>query len=147
MKLPKLFRFLLGSTLGLVILGIGLLGLGYFVVQRMSALPERPVFENERTNTPSPSPASTSSPTNETPAEATPSPTPTDGYLATVSFSSGLSLRDNPSNDAARIGGVEFNEEVVVLEDSSDRKWQRIRSQTSDLEGWVKAGNLKRVNE
>jgi hypothetical protein len=145
MKLPKLFRFLLGSTLGLVILGIGLLGLGYYAVQRMSALPERPVFENERNNTPSPS-AANPSPTNQTPTESTPSPSPTDGYLATVSFSSGLSVRDNPSSDAARIGGVEFNQEVVVLEDSSDGDWQRIRSQTSDLEGWVKAGNLKRVN-
>jgi Bacterial SH3 domain len=143
MNLPKFFRFLLGSTLGLVILGIGLLGLGYFVVQRMSALPERPVFENER-NKPSPSPSATPSPTSQTPAESTPSPT--DGYLATVNFPSGLSVRDNPSSDAARIGGVEFNQEVVVLEDSSDGDWQRIRSQTSDLEGWVKAGNLKRVN-
>ncbi len=144
MKSPKIFRFLLGSVLGLVILGIGLLGLGYFAVQRLSTPPERPVFENERTNQSSPSPASTPSSTNSTPAEATPSLT--DGYIATVSFSGGLSVRDNPSNDAARIGGVEFNQEVVVLEDSADGDWQRIRSQTSDLEGWVKAGNLKRVN-
>ncbi|MBW4554220.1 MAG: SH3 domain-containing protein [Aphanocapsa sp. GSE-SYN-MK-11-07L] len=142
MKSPKFFRFLLGSTLGFVVLGIVLFGLGYLVVQRLSTPPERPVFDNERTNQPSPS----AQPDKPAPAATAPSPSPTDGYLATVSFSSGLSVRDNPSNDAARIGGVGFEEEVVVLEDSADGDWQRIRSQTSNVEGWVKAGNLKRVN-
>jgi Bacterial SH3 domain len=144
MKSPKFFRFLLGSTLGFVILGIVLLGLGYFAVQQLSKPPERPVFDNERTNQPSPT-AQTDKPT-PTATASSPSPSPTDGYLATVSFSGGLSMRDNPSNDAARIGGVGFEEEVVVLEDSADGDWQRIRSQASDVEGWVKAGNLKRVN-
>ncbi len=146
MKSPKFFRFVLGSTLGFIVLGVALLGLGYVVVQRLSTPPERPVFENERTNQISPAAQSNKS----TPAAATPTPSPmdspTDGYLATVSFSGGLSVRDNPSSDAARIGGVGYKEEVVVLEDSADKDWQRIRSQTSDLEGWVKAGNVQRVN-
>jgi hypothetical protein len=35
----------------------------------------------------------------------------------------------------------------VGLEESADKKWQRIRQETGDEKGWVKAGNIERVDE
>ncbi len=55
-------------------------------------------------------------------------------------------LRGAPGIDGEPIGGVDYNEQVVVIEDSADKQWQRIRIEGSDREGWVKAGNLSRVN-
>jgi hypothetical protein len=56
----------------------------------------------------------------------------------------GLIVRQQPSIDAPRIGGVEFNSQVTVLEDNADGSWQRIR--VGSVEGWVKGGNVQRVN-
>jgi hypothetical protein len=69
---------------------------------------------------------------------------PAGAYEATVSFSEGLSVRDAP--DGGRVGGVDFNEKVIVLEESEDKRWVKIRAEQSNVEGWVKAGNLTRVN-
>jgi outer membrane biosynthesis protein TonB len=90
---------------------------------------------------PQPSPTATPNPT------ATPSPSPLSLSLATVDFPSGLTVRANPSSNSARIGGVDFKEQVEVLAESPDREWQRIRSRQSGVEGWVKAANLAPVKQ
>ncbi len=59
----------------------------------------------------------------------------------------GLILRDSPDRDANRIGGVGYKEKVVVLEDTPDKEWQRVRVEQGDREGWVKGGNTERVEE
>jgi hypothetical protein len=56
----------------------------------------------------------------------------------------GLIVRQQPSTDANRLGGVEFNGIVTVLESNADGTWQRIRA--SGVEGWVKGGNVQRIN-
>jgi hypothetical protein len=33
----------------------------------------------------------------------------------------------------------------VVLEESSDKNWQKVRLEDGQQEGWVKAGNTKRT--
>jgi Bacterial SH3 domain len=142
MNPSRLFRFLLGSTLGLMILGLGVVGIGILLVQRLSAPPPRPVFENEWSMQPTPSPA-------KKPVKgakvSSPKPQNKVSYLATVSFPSGLSLRSRPQSDATRIGGVGFAEQVEVLETKADAEWIRVRVQSSRLEGWIKAGNIQRI--
>jgi hypothetical protein len=161
MSMSRFFQFFLGSTLGIAIMVAAGLGAGYLAIVRFSASPPRPTFDNERGMTPKPV-AKKSDPKNQqaqksesaspSPA-ASPSPTPTPQataspagkYLATVSYGEGLSVRSDPSVDAERIGGVDYQENVVVLEESSDQQWQRIRSEASGVEGWVKAGNIERA--
>ena len=69
---------------------------------------------------------------------------PPNAYFARVTWPQGLSLRAEPSLDAERIGGIDFNARIIILEDSSDKKWQRIRIPESQREAWVKAGNVKK---
>uniref|UniRef100_A0ACD5GQH0 SH3 domain-containing protein n=1 Tax=Desertifilum tharense IPPAS B-1220 TaxID=1781255 RepID=A0ACD5GQH0_9CYAN len=58
----------------------------------------------------------------------------------------GLILREASGTDANRVGGVGYNERVIVLQESGDKAWQKIRLNGSEQEGWVKAGNLERIN-
>lgn len=121
----------------------------YFAA-KLTTIPERPVFPNDKkivqianakpTSTAKASPVSESS--------DTPSPKPLEpgAYRALVTQPIGLILRDSANRDANRIGGVGYNEKVVVLEDSPDKEWQRIRVEDGNREGWVKGGNTEKVS-
>jgi hypothetical protein len=97
------------------------------------------------TPTPSPgqvnaSPIPTVSPT------VSPSPLESGAYEAKVSQPIGLIVRQDPSADAAQIGGVDYNQKVIVLGTSPDGNWMRVRLADGGLEGWVKAGNVEQAN-
>jgi hypothetical protein len=139
----KILQFLLGSFLGLSLMGIVAAGGLFLVVQQLTARPPRPSFDNDNPNfnaTPSPrnSPNSTAPPVAPSAVESPPG-----SYRARVAFPDGLSVRDAP--DGARVGGLDFKEEVLVLEESEDKLWIKIRSVASSLEGWIKAGNVDKV--
>ncbi|MEM8828204.1 MAG: SH3 domain-containing protein [Cyanobacteria bacterium P01_G01_bin.19] len=70
---------------------------------------------------------------------------PANSYYATVTWPEGLSLRAEPSVDAERVGGIEYNSKIVILENSNDGNWQRVLLPWNQQEGWVKAGNVKKV--
>lgn len=135
-----------------------LVGGGYFAAQylitQFTAPPPKPTFPNdkpaakpkpaakeEKPPVPQPSPSTSPAPTSSaptTPAKA--------GYQARVKLSEGLNLRDKPSRDGGRVGGLDYNDRVTVLEETSDREWQKIRLANGDLEGWIKSGYTERVN-
>jgi hypothetical protein len=45
------------------------------------------------------------------------------------------------------LGGIDYNTPVVVLEESQDGVWQKVRVVATEQEGWVKAGNVERNND
>jgi uncharacterized protein YgiM (DUF1202 family) len=57
----------------------------------------------------------------------------------------GLILRNDPNSSSAQVGGIDYNQQVTVLEKSSDGVWIRVRLEGSQKEGWVKAGNVEKV--
>jgi hypothetical protein len=118
-----------------------------YLLARLATPPPRPTFTNDPSPSPVASPAA--SPAASPVAEASPSPSPSpspviQGYPARVTQPIGLIIRQEPSVGAAQLGGVEFNREITVLEDSPDGAWQKIRS--GSVEGWVKGGNTQRLN-
>ncbi|HEY9604967.1 MAG TPA: SH3 domain-containing protein, partial [Allocoleopsis sp.] len=79
--------------------------------------------------------------------KATPKPLPPGAYKARVTWSEGLIVRDSPSVEGNRVGGVALNQEVIVLKDSPDGKWQQVRvTAEGEQEGWVRSGNVERIN-
>lgn len=146
------------------LLAIGLIvGGGYlttqFVIAKFTELPPRPSFPNDK---PSSNPAKpTAKPAASQPKASpvvavSPSPTPTpsataspkaDGNLVRITLSSGLNMREDPSVESGRIGGVDYNETVTVLETSSDQEWQKVRLEKSGLEGWIKSGYTEPVTQ
>jgi hypothetical protein len=147
MSLSGVSKFFFGVILAIALLfGAGVV-LTQYLLNRLATPPPRPVFAND----PSPAaPAPEAEVAVETPAEEAPEPLPeeapvTEGYSARVIQPIGLILRQEPSTEAAQIGGIEFNQTIVVLEDSEDGGWQRVRL-SNGAEGWVRGGNTERTN-
>jgi hypothetical protein len=147
MSLSGVSKFFFGVILAIALLfGAGVV-LTQYLLNRLATPPPRPVFAND----PSPAaPAPEAEVVVETPAEEAPEPLPeeapvTEGYSARVIQPIGLILRQEPSTEAAQIGGIEFNQTIVVLEDSEDGGWQRVRL-SNGAEGWVRGGNTERTN-
>jgi hypothetical protein len=145
-------KLILGVLLAIGILFGAGVSLTRYLLTRLATPPPRPVFAND------PSPAATSpvvvpeaSPVEPVAEEVPPeevapaSPSPAEGYSARVTQPIGLIVREQPSRESVQVGGVEFNRELVVLEDSPDGEWQRVRL-SNGAEGWVRSGNTERLN-
>lgn len=148
MKWSGLLKAFSGLLLAIaLIVGGGFLAAQYLITQ-FTAPPPKPMFAND--TSPNPQPAAIA-PKSQPPQPKTtpiaPSPKPTgSGYQARITLSEGLNVRLKPSADAERVGGVDFDEEITVLEESPDKEWQRVRGKTSGVEGWIKSGHTERMN-
>ena len=65
-------------------------------------------------------------------------------YQGKVNASSGLVMRSEPSQESARVGGIDYDASAYVLKESLDQEWVYIRQEGTKEEGWVRAGNLTR---
>lgn len=170
MSLSGIFKFLLGFLIAIALLvGSGVAVALYFVT-KLTAPPPKPIFANDKPIAkpkPSPvasqpstapvvaaSPASNATETVSTPQpEASPTPTETPSpkplepgaYRGKVTWPNGLIVRDTPGTESQRIGGIGYNQQIVVLAESDDKRWIKIRVEENNQEGWVKAGNVERV--
>ncbi|MDZ7961638.1 MAG: SH3 domain-containing protein [Aulosira sp. DedQUE10] len=163
----NLLKFILGFLLAIAILiGTGVATALYFM-NRTAIPPTKPVFSNDnplqRTQNPkagekvaaktgskpsaTPSPTSTPTSTATPKTEESPKPLPPGAYQGKVTWAQGLSLRAEPKQDAERVGGIGFNQKVVILEESDDKLWQKIRQEDTNQEGWVKAGNTQKLED
>ncbi|MBD2462415.1 SH3 domain-containing protein [Oscillatoria sp. FACHB-1407] len=155
MSWSGLIKFFTGFTLAIALLFFAGVNVTRHLITRLTAPPPRPVFPNDTpspvasaaASTPqtqaTPSPAASAAP----PVERSPSPNEAGAFEARVTEPIGLIVRQEPSRDAERLGGVEYDEVVTVLETTSDGEWQRVRLSGSGVEGWVKAGNVEQISE
>lgn len=168
-RLSATAQFILGFILGIgLIAGISSAAI-FAYYQKMSTLPQKPVFpkptvapeaeepqtvaeiEPLESNTTQDEVAEIPEVAAETPEpeESEPSAAetelPPNAYRAVVTWPQGLSLRAEPKINAGRVGGIGANATIIILEDSADGKWQRVRLPWSNQEGWVKGGNTKRT--
>ena len=155
-----LIKFLLGFSLAIaLIVGGGVATAAYFLY-KVTILPAKPVFANDKPTVKAkakkPPDAATAKRTSQpatkpsaTPTSNNPSPEPLEpgAYEARVTWPQGLSLRSEPNQDAERVGSLDYNQQIVVLQESTDKNWQQVRLKDSEQKGWVKAGNTKRITE
>ena len=160
MTLAGVAKFVLGVSLAIALtLGGGVL-IGLYFMYRVTTHPPKPVFPNEKVAAKakkSPQVTTTASPTGATPPKPSETPKssettaakplPPGTYKARVNWSQGLSLRGEPNTQAERVGGLEYNQQVIVLEESADKNWQKVRLADGELEGWIKAGNIERIQQ
>ncbi|MDX2216092.1 MAG: SH3 domain-containing protein [Oculatellaceae cyanobacterium bins.114] len=155
MSWSGLIKFFTGFTLAIALLFFAGVNMTRHLITRLTAPPPRPVFPNDTpTATAAAASAPQSQPSSPTPnpsasptVERSPSPNASSGYEARVTEPIGLIVRQEPNRDAERLGGVEYDELVTVLETAPDGEWQRVRLPDSGVEGWVKAGNVEQVSE
>lgn len=164
--ISNFFQFIFGFIIGVFILAGGTALLGFYFFSKMSSTPEKPIFTEElpkeETKTAqsnanseeaksSQSQSSTSDFSNPfVEGETTNKPEGEEleagAYKARVTWERGLILRDEPTTQANRIGGVGYNWEIVVLKESNDGRWQKVRIPSNGQTGWVKAGNVQRID-
>lgn len=145
-----LTKLILGIALALVLLSLTGVATARYFMAKLSVLPPRPVFDNDVVAeqpipTEAPAPSETPAPQ---PEAAPPTPEkPPGSYTAVVVQPIGLVLRSGPGAEYEQLGGVDYNDQVLVLESSEDGRWMKVRVRTTSQEGWVKAGNTENVNE
>ncbi len=150
---------MLGFILAIALLVGGGVSLALYFVSKVSTLPPKPVFANDTAIVKAQSPTASATAKKTTVATTQPTATPIPSetaspqpplepgaYEARVTWSEGLIIRSEPNIDAERIGSAGYNQQIMVMEESADKNWQRIRLEDQQ-EGWVKAGNIERVNQ
>lgn len=157
MSLSGFIQFILGFIVGVLILTGAGAATAYFFFTRLSEKPAMPVYEEEQEESAQTEKEPKSEPEPEPEPKPEPEPEPKSepktiqerfgeqAFEARVTWPSGLSLRDNPSNDASRIGGVYYDDRLIVIGRSSDGDWQRVYVPESEQQAWVKAGNVERI--
>jgi hypothetical protein len=144
------FKGFSAVVVAIVLLLGGSYALFQFLVAQFTAPPPRPTFPNDK-------PAATAKPAaakpspRPAPAIATPKPSPTPSPTpaakrARITLGEGLNVRQIPSADAERVDGVDYNDEVTILETSPDQEWIKIRIEGSGIEGWIKSGYTEPVS-
>lgn len=157
MILSGITKFLIGFLLAIAILIGGGVGAALYFMSRASTYPPKPVFVNDlptvkRQHPPAATSKSRTQPTTKASSKPTPKQTPTPSkpleagaYKARITWSGGLSLRSKPQQDAELIDGLSYNQEIVILAESPDKSWQKIRLENGQQQGWIKAGNVQRI--
>lgn len=149
-------KFLLGVSLAIAIMIGGSVVVALYFMYKVTSHPPKPVFANEKVakvekastkNTAQPPPPAKQPNTQPTPSP-TPSASPSEpgAYKARVIWEQGLSLRTEPSLDAERMKLLDYDQQIVVLEESADKNWQKVRLADGE-QGWIKAGNIERTQE
>lgn len=145
--LYNIFKFLIGIIMAVFILAGAGVAAVLFLASSVTRLPERPTFPNDKTtNVATKKPVSqanqaTNNSNNNQAGALAPG-----SYRAKVTEPVGLILRDTPSRDAKRLGGIAYEEELIVLEETSDKLWQRVKvTDGSDRTGWVSGGNTQAI--
>jgi len=158
MSLSGVAKFFTGFVLAIAVLFFAGVSTTRYLITRFTTPPPRPTFPNDPPAQAESVPAESDPPSAAPPAEAVqpaPAPTPTPAatpanppgaYEARVTQPIGLIMRQEPTQDSEQIGGVGYEEAVVVLEESSDGEWMKVRVSANNLEGWVKSGNTERLN-
>lgn len=148
MSLTGISQFVLGFALAIGVLFASGMAATRYLLTRVATPPPRPAFSNDPSPVPpaaAPAAAPAASPA-ASPAAAAPAAAPAAaGFSAKVSQPIGLIMRQDANADAPQVGGVDFNAQVTVLQESPDGAWQKIRL-ADGTEGWVKAGNTERIN-
>jgi hypothetical protein len=125
----RVFRFILGTSLGLIVVLAAVGAGGFFLLQQLSRIPPKPVFAEAKKDS----------------ANVDIRPASDDSYPALVMYQGELILREGPDGTAKAIDKLKFEDTVVVTGTSTDGQWQQVRAEFKNIEGWVRAGNLKRA--
>lgn len=149
MSWSGLVKVSVGLFLAIALLAGGSLLAAQYFITKLSAPPPKPIYPNDKpitakTMTKAKSAVEKPDAPNDAPSLK---PLPSGAFTGRVSQPIGLILRDAPGRDSGQVGGIEYNDKVIVLETSADGDWQKVRLQTSDREGWVKAGNVEKTSQ
>ncbi len=121
----------LGVLLGLLAVGLFVGALSFLFLQQLSRSPSKPNFAEVKKDAPN----------SRLDIRAADDKT----YPALVVYDQELILRDKPDANGKVVDKLRFDDTVTVIGESENKQWQQIRFEAKGLEGWVRAGNIKRA--
>ena len=148
--LLSLAKLVLGVFFAFVLMSLAGIATARYFMAKLAVTPDKPIFANGTLpveESPAAQPIEAASTANQSPltqpaaAELEPG-----SYKAVVIQPIGLVLREGPGRDFPQLGGVEYNEQIIVLGESENTQWLRIRLPSSGQRGWIKAGNTEKIN-
>lgn len=158
-----LSKLVLGVVIALALLSMAGVATARYFMARLAVLPPKPLYGDELPTPPTmpvvaPAEEAAAPPASAPDPEATPTADPNatpesapsaenlppGSYRAVVVQPIGLIIRSGPGTDHGQVGGVDYNAELVVLEEPAGQGWMKVRAVATGEEGWVKAGNTRR---
>jgi Bacterial SH3 domain len=140
-----LLKFFIGFCLGIIILAGGAGLTAYYFFTKSSVIPPRPTFPEEiekKDKSAGKNQNKNSSNNNKN----NNSPNKESGlYKGKIIPEQGVSLREKPTTDSNRVGGIAGNATVVVLEESEDKRWLKIRNDQGYQVGWIRSRSLEKL--
>ncbi len=141
-------KLTLGVFLAFILMSLAGVATARYFMAKLSVLPPRPVYENDVALQVEAANAQAEAPP--APVETAPAPAteelPPDSYLAVVVQPIGLVMRSGPGAENPQLGGVDYQDQVIVLETDEAGLWMKVRVEATGQEGWVKSGNTEAVN-
>ncbi|MCG8367831.1 MAG: SH3 domain-containing protein [Pseudanabaenales cyanobacterium] len=149
--LLALTKLVLGVFFAFILISLAGVATARYFMAKLAVSPEKPIFANGISSVEEPP---STQPIDAASTSISPPPNQLDAaielepgaYKAVVIQPIGLVLREGPGRDFPQLGGVEYNEQIIVLGESEDKQWLRIRLPVSGQRGWVKAGNTEKIN-
>ena len=157
-----LSKLILGMAIALALLSMAGVATARYFMARLAVLPPKPLYGEEIPAPPPPEPvvpaAAPAPPPPEANPEAAPATAPAaepeatpvaealppGSYRAVVAQPIGLIIRSGPGTEHGQVGGVNYNAELVILEEPAGQGWIKVRVSSTGEEGWVKSGNTRR---
>ena len=131
MRRSTLPQTTLGILLGLLAVGLFVGALSFLFLQQLSRSPGKPNFAEVKKDAPN----------SRLDIRAADDKT----YPALVVYDQDLMLRDKPDSNGKVVDKLRFNDTVTVIGESENKQWQQIRFEAKGIDGWVRAGNVKRA--
>ena len=144
MSWSGLAKFIIGFFLAIVLLAVGGGATAYYFLTKLSTPPPKPVYANDKPEVKAKASPGAVKTTSASSAQPNPTPTPSaapakvlepGAYTARVTWREGLSLREAPTLEANRVGGVGYNQRIVVIKESDDKRWQQVRLEEGEQQG------------
>ena len=143
-------KLTLGVFLAFILMSLAGVATARYFMAKLSVLPPKPAYENDvalQVEAANAQPEAPPAPVETPPVVAPAEELPPDAYLAVVVQPIGLVVRSGPGAENPQLAGVDYQDQVIVLETDDSDSWLRVRVQATGQEGWVKAGNTEAVDE
>jgi hypothetical protein len=140
----KSIQVFIGILMGLLGLSGIAAGVGYYLfITQISTHPPKPVFAEEREGS-----KTALIPQNSqlVGTDVTVPKLAPEAYDAKVIWKDGLSLRKEPDSSAEKVGSLAFEAKVAVIKTSDDKVWTLVQPETENIQGWVKASNIEKID-
>ncbi|MEM8542692.1 MAG: SH3 domain-containing protein [Cyanobacteria bacterium P01_H01_bin.119] len=146
----SLSKVVVGVSLAMIVLSLAGVATARYFMAKLAVLPEKPLYASEtqtaepieveeNSAVPTEPEAVATPPVDSAPEAASEAALEPGQYKVLVVQPIGLVLREGPGQDYIQLGGVEYDDTLIVIGQNESQTWLNVRL-SNGQEGWVKGG-------